>query len=424
MQYPDYNAYRRRIIDDATLPDGFQVATVPLEFIPREIPEAGKQSMNLALIRLSEPASSFAGVFTRNAFPGWPVILGRKLLEAPGIQGVLVNNKVANVGAEGGLAASELLSELTSELLGDSAPYIPSSTGVIGWSLPLEAIESALPGLKGSLQSDSLLPFAEAIMTTDAWPKLRSGICGKGRITATAKGAGMVEPDMATMLAFFLTDVDVPRGAARAILPGVVDESFNRISIDGETSTSDTVLLLSSGRKPYPGDEVFRLSLMETSAALSEDVVRNGEGTAHVFRVTVSGVKDKQTAVTLARSIVNAPLTKTAVRGNDPNVGRILQAFGSACGRAGVAIHRDRLTLDIGGRRVYSKGTFHLNSQEEAALSAYFREKELPLPSKKWPMHEERVDIELHLGSGNASASVTGSDLSEEYVKINADYRT
>ena len=424
MQYPDYNAYRRRIIDDATLPDGFQTAVVPLEFIPREIPEAGKQSMNLALIRLSEPASSFAGVFTRNAFPGWPVILGRKLLEAPGIQGVLVNNKVANVGAEGGLAASELLSELTSELLGDSAPYIPSSTGVIGWSLPLEAIESALPGLKGSLQSDSLLPFAEAIMTTDAWPKLRSGICGKGRITATAKGAGMVEPDMATMLAFFLTDVDVPRGAARAILPGVVDESFNRISIDGETSTSDTVLLLSSGRKPYPGDEVFRLSLMETSAALSEDVVRNGEGTAHVFRVTVSGVKDKQTAVTLARSIVNAPLTKTAVRGNDPNVGRILQAFGSACGRAGVAIHRDRLTLDIGGRRVYSKGTFHLNSQEEAALSAYFRKKELPLPSKKWPMHEERVDIELHLGSGNASASVTGSDLSEEYVKINADYRT
>ncbi len=424
MQYPDYNAYRRRILNDAILPDGFQTAVVPLEFIPREIPEAGKQSMNLALIRLSEPASSFAGVFTRNAFPGWPVVLGRKMLNVPGIQGVLVNNKVANVGAEDGMAASEHLSELTSKLFGDSAPYIPSSTGVIGWSLPLEAMESALPDLKGNLQSDSLLPFAEAIMTTDAWPKIRSGKCGEGLITATAKGAGMVEPDMATMLAFFLTDVSVPRDAARAILPDVVDESFNRISIDGETSTSDSVLLLSSGVKPYPGDEAFRLSLMETAEALSEDVVRNGEGTAHVFRVTVSGAEDRQTGVNLARSIVNAPLTKTAVRGNDPNVGRILQAFGSACGRAGVTIHRDRLSLDIGGRRVYSKGTFHLNSQEEAALSAYFRGKELPLPSKKWPMHEERVDIELHLGSGNASASVTGSDLSEEYVKINADYRT
>ncbi len=424
MQYPDYNAYRRRIKDDAILPDGFQAATVPLEFIPRELPEAGKQSMNLALIRLSEPASSFAGVFTRNAFPGWPVILGRNLLDVPEIQGVLVNNKVANVGAEGGIAASERLSGLTSEIFGDSAPYIPSSTGVIGWSLPLEAMESALPGLKESLQSDSLLPFAEAIMTTDAWPKTRSEKCGEGRITGTAKGAGMVEPDMATMLAFFLTDVDVPRDTAREMLLDVVDESFNRISIDGETSTSDTVLLLSSGRKPYPGDEAFRHSLMRTAAELSEDVVRNGEGTAHVFRVTVSGVKDRQTAVTMARSIVNAPLTKTAVRGNDPNVGRILQALGAACGRTGVEIARDRLTLNIGGRKVYRNGTFQLDSREETALNAYFREKELPLPSKKWPLHEERVDIELHLGSGNASASVTGSDLSEEYVKINADYRT
>jgi len=424
MQYPDYNAYRHRIAEDAFLPEGFQTAAVPLEFIPREIPDAGKQSMNLALIRLRESTSSFAGVFTRNAFPGWPVILGRKLMDASKIQGILVNNKVANVGAEGGLEASERLSTLTSALFGDPAPYIPSSTGVIGWSLPMEAMEAALPGLKDNLQTDSLLPFAEAIMTTDAWPKLRSSVCGDGRITATAKGAGMVEPDMATMLAFFLTDVAVPRDVGRKVLSEVAEETFNRISIDGDTSTSDSVFLLSSGVKPYPGDDMFHRSLMETAAKLSEDVVRNGEGTAHVFRVTVSGVEDRQTAVFLARSIVNAPLTKTAVRGNDPNVGRILQALGAACGRAGVELLRDRLSLDIGGRRVFEKGAFHLNSREEAALSAYFREKELPLPSKTWPLHEERVEIELQLGLGNASASVTASDLSEEYVKINADYRT
>jgi len=424
MQYPDYNAYLSRLENDAILPEGFQTAVAALEFLPPEIPEAGKQPMNLALIRLENPSDSFAGVFTRNAFPGWPILIGRKLLKALKIQGILVNNKVANVGVAGGGEASERLSSLVADLFGDTAPYIPSSTGVIGWSLPLDAMEAALPRLKDELQPNSLLSFAEAIMTTDAWPKIRSGECGDGRITATAKGAGMVEPNMATMLAFFLTDVDIPGKAARAMLGEVVDETFNRISIDGETSTSDTVLLLSSGRKPYPGDDVFRRSLMETAAALSEDVVRNGEGTSHVFRVTVSGVRERNTAVSLARSIVNAPLTKTAVKGNDPNVGRILQALGAACGRAGVELARDRLTLDIGGRRVFRNGTFQLNSSEEAALSAYFKEKELPLPSKKWPLHEERVDIELNLGSGDASASVTGSDLSDEYVKINADYRT
>ncbi len=424
MQYPDYNTYLSRIKNDAILPEGFQTAAVSLDFIPREIPEAGKQFMNLALVRLEEPTNTFAGVFTRNAFPGWPVLIGRKLLNVPRIQGILVNNKVANVGVAGGGEASERLSSLTAELFGDTVPYVPSSTGVIGWSLPVAAMEAALPRLKDNRQSESLLPFAEAIMTTDAWPKIRSGECGEGRITAAAKGAGMVEPDMATMLAFFLTDIDVPRTAARVILAEVADETFNRISVDGETSTSDTVLLLSSGRKSYPGDEVFRQSLMVTAAALSEDVVRNGEGTSHVFRVTVSGVRDRATAVFLARSIVNAPLTKTAVKGNDPNVGRILQALGAACGRTGVELFRDRLTLGIGGRMVFRNGNFQMNSTEEAALSAYFREKELPLPSKKWPMHEERVDIELNLGSGNASASVTGSDLSEEYVKINADYRT
>jgi len=413
-----------RIKKDAILPDGFQTAAVSLEFLSREMPEAGMQAMNLALIRLKQPSGSFAGVFTRNAFPGWPVLIGRNLLDVSEVQGVLVNNKVANVGAEEGMDASRHLARLTSELFGDTAPYFPSSTGVIGWSLPLNDMEEALPGLKANVQSESLQPFAEAIMTTDAWPKVRSGRCGEGRITATAKGAGMIEPDMATMLAFFLTDVAVPRDTARIILKEVVDESFNRISIDGETSTSDTVLFLSSGLRPYPGDDAFRNTLMETAASLSEDVVRNGEGTAHVFRVTVSGVRDRQTAVLLARSIVNAPLTKTAVRGNDPNIGRVLQALGAACGRAGVEIIKERLTLDIGGHQVFRNGTFHLNSLEEGALSSYFKEKELPLPSKKWPLHEKRVDIAIHLGSGDASASVTGSDLSEEYVKINADYRT
>lgn len=424
MQYPDSATYRRRLEADAILPEGFQTAVTSLEFIPAEKPDAGKQPMNLTLIRLTEATESFGGVFTRNAFPGWPVVAGRSLLESPEIQGVLVNNKVANVGGRGGLEDSLRLSESVFQLLDNSAPTIPSSTGVIGWSLPVDEMNSAITALPAALESKSLLPFAEAIMTTDSWPKIRSSACGSGRIVGCAKGAGMVEPNMATMLAFFLTDVDVPRESLRAILSEVVDKSFNRISVDGETSTSDTVLLFSSRRKPYPGDVEFRRSLEDAACKLAEDVVRNGEGTSHVFRVTVSGVKNTETAVKLARSVVNAPLTKTAVRGNDPNVGRILQALGSACGRDGISLDRERLTLDIGGRRVFGDSIFQLDDIGEQALSRYFKENELPVPAAAWPIHEKRVEIELYLGSGIASASITGSDLTEEYVKINADYRT
>ena len=424
MQNTDFSAWQESLEGEAVLPDGFHISVTSLEFSPVEKPDARRQAMNLALIRLDEPTASFAGVFTRNAFPGWPVLVGRRLLDASAVQGVLVNNRVANVGAEGGLLDSERLSAAAAEILGDEVPYFPASTGVIGWRLPVNEMEAALPSLAEGLRSDSLLPFARGIMTTDAWPKIRSESCGEGRIVGTAKGAGMVEPDMATMLAFFLTDVDVPREAARRILAEVVGVTFNRVSVDGETSTSDTVLLLSSGRRPYPGDEVFRRSLHRSAEALSEDVVRNGEGCAHVFRVTVSGASDEKTAVYLARAVVNAPLTKTAIRGNDPNIGRILQSLGSACGRAGLELDRNTLALDIGSRRVFEGGRFLLDADAEAELSGYLRERELPVPPRGWPVHENRVEISVRLGPGGAAASVTGSDLSEEYVKINADYRT
>ena len=424
MHYPDSSAWRRRLEEEASLPEGFQTSVASLGFIPVEKPDAGRQSMNLALLRLEEPSSSFAAVFTRNAFPGWPVLVGRELLDSPEVQGVLVNNKVANVGAPGGREDSLALTGALAEHLGDQAVYFPSSTGVIGWKLPVAEMTEALAELTDRRSSDSLLPFAEAIMTTDAWPKIRSGACGDGRIVATAKGAGMVEPNMATMLSFVLTDIDIPRDTARRILGDVVTQTFNRISVDGETSTSDTVILLSSRKKPFPGDRAFQDSLQSCLSALAEDVVRNGEGTAHVFRVTVSGAPDETVATALARRVVNAPLTKTAVRGNDPNIGRILQALGSACAQLGLELDREALVLDIGGRQVYDKGSFLLDGDTETELSEYFRSGELPLPTPDWPLHEKRLEIRIILGPGGSSASVTGSDLSEEYVKINADYRT
>jgi len=422
MLYPDFLSYQRRLKKDAVLPDGFEVGVDSLEFVPPERPNV--QKMNLGIIRMLQPTASFAGVFTKNAFCGWPIIVGRELLRGPQIQGILINNRVANVGVEGGLAASCRLSKLCSEIFGDSAPYFPSSTGVIGWSLPLKEMEAALTRLKDGMNRDLVLELAKAIMTTDSWPKIRSCKCGTGRIVGIAKGAGMVEPNMATMLAFILTDVDFPRDVGRRIFLDVMDESFNRISIDGETSTSDSAFLLSSCLHAYPGNDEFKNTLMEISSNLAEDVIRNGEGCTHVIRVSVSGASNTAEAHTLARAVANAPLSKSAIRGNDPNVGRILQSLGAECGRLGVKINPKEMQLGIGGRIVFRNGVFHLGEQVEEFLHAYLKDSELPLPPSAWPTHGKRVEIEIALSMGDGSASVIASDLSEEYVRINSNYRT
>lgn len=424
MLYPDFSAYQRRLEKDAVLPDGFEVGVSSLEFVPPERPSGGAQKMNLGVIRMLQPTASFAGAFSRNALPGWPIIVGRKLLEGPHIQGVLVNNRVANVGVGGGLGASWRLSELCSEIFCDSAPYFPSSTGVIGWALPLKKMEAALTKLKNSMNTGLILGLARAIMTTDSWPKIRSRGCGSGRIVGIAKGAGMVEPNMATVLVFILTDVDFPRDAGRRIFLEVVDESFNGISVDGETSTSDSVFLLSSCLHSYPGNEKFRDALMEISSNLAEDVVRNGEGCTHVIRVSLAGASNAALARKLARAVANSPLSKLAIRGNDPNVGRILQSLGAECGRLGIEINPQKIKLGIGGRIVFRNGAFCLGDKVEESLRDYLRDSELPSPPRGWPAHEKRVEIEISLNMGRASASVIASDLSEEYVRINSDYRT
>lgn len=424
MPYSDAASWREALKQNSFLPEGFQTAVCRCAFSPVEQPQPGRQFINLALIRMPEASSSFAGVFTKNAFAGWPVILGRELLKAPLIQGLVVNNRIANVGVAGGYEDAVSIADCCARIFGDNAVYLPSSTGVIGWKLPVKSMKAALAELPRQLSSESLLPFAEAIMTTDAWPKLRAACCGEGRIVGCAKGAGMVEPNMATMLSFLLTDLDVEREAARRILSDVVDTTFNRISIDGETSTSDTVILLSSRRRPYPGDERFAQELYRICAALAEDVVRNGEGCAHVFRISICGAPTVERAVTLARAVANAPLTKTAIRGNDPNVGRILQALGAAAGRMNMPLNREQLVLEIGTRTVFKEGRFFLNSEKEKALSDYLKSTQMPLPMPAWPKHEKRVEIALNLNAGGASAAVIGSDLSEEYIKINADYRS
>jgi glutamate N-acetyltransferase/amino-acid N-acetyltransferase len=409
------------------------VGTSRFEFMPREAPKPAK--MTLTLIALDQPTPDFAAMFTRNALPGAPIIVGRQRLHEPTLGAVIVNNKVSNVCAPGGVAASEKICARLANLLNlTPGQILPSSTGVIGWGLPVDAIMDALPQTSASLTSTSILPAAEGIVTTDLYPKIRRANVGSGSIVGIAKGAGMIEPNMATMLVYVLTDLKVPRAELRAALQRAVETSFNTISVDSDTSTSDTVALISSSRVPCPDLAAFEAALTQVCRDLAEDVVRNGEGVRHVIRVKVSAAATIELARAIGKAIVNAPLFKCAVAGNDPNVGRLVQAIGKHIGAHAPETDLTRLRLRLGGIEIFSGGVFQLNPEKETALVTHLRSAELyaSAPPKDgvfsaaidYPPHERCVEIAVEIGNGDASATVIGGDLTHEYVSENADYRS
>ncbi len=401
--------------------------------MPREAPKPAK--MTLTLIALDQPTPDFAAMFTRNALPGAPIIVGRQRLHEPTLGAVIVNNKVSNVCAPGGVAASEKICARLANLLNlTPGQILPSSTGVIGWGLPVDAIMDALPQTSASLTSTSILSAAEGIVTTDLYPKIRRANVGSGSIVGIAKGAGMIEPNMATMLVYVLTDLKVAREELRAALQRAVETSFNTISVDSDTSTSDTVALISSSRVPCPDLAAFEAALTQVCRDLAEDVVRNGEGVRHVIRVAVSAAATIDLARAIGKAIVNAPLFKCAVAGNDPNVGRLVQAIGKHIGAHAPETDLTRLRLRLGGIEIFSGGVFQLNPEKETALVTHLRSAELyaSAPPKDgvfsaaidYPPHERCVEIEVEIGNGDASATVIGGDLTHEYVSENADYRS
>lgn len=401
--------------------------------MPREAPKPAK--MTLTLIALDQPTPAFAAMFTRNALPGAPIIVGRQRLHEPTLGAVIVNNKVSNVCAPDGVAASEKICARLANLLNlTPGQILPSSTGVIGWGLPVDAIIDALPQTSATLTNESILPAAEGIVTTDLYPKIRRANVGAGSVVGIAKGAGMIEPNMATMLVYVLTDLNVPRAELRAALQRAVETSFNTISVDSDTSTSDTVALISSGRVPCPDLVAFEAALTQVCRDLAEDVVRNGEGVRHVIRVAVSAAATTELARAIGKAIVNAPLFKCAVAGNDPNVGRLVQAIGKYIGAHAPETDLARLRLRLGGIEIFSGGVFQLNPEKETALVAHLRSAELyaSAPPKDgvfsaaidYPPHERCVEIEVEIGNGAASAIVIGGDLTHEYVSENADYRS
>jgi glutamate N-acetyltransferase/amino-acid N-acetyltransferase len=391
--------------------------------------------MTLTLIALDQPTPDFAAVFTKNAFPGAPVVIGRRRLGEPALGAIIINNKISNVCAPGGEAAAERVCAETARLLGFLPSEVwPSSTGVIGWRLPAEEISAALPAAVAALSGGSILPAAEGIVTTDLYPKVRRAGIEGGSVVGIAKGAGMIEPNLATMLVYILTDLAVPRGDLRALLAEAVGDTFNAISIDSDTSTSDTVILVSSGRVPGSDRRGFARALHTVCADLAEDVVRNGEGVRHVIRVAVRRARDLAFARALGKAVVNAPLFKCAVAGNDANVGRLVQAIGKQVGAADPGADLSGLRLRLGGIEIFAGGAFRLDPDKERALSDHLRGAELYAsapprdgvftPPIRYPPHERCVEVGIDLGQGEASATILGGDLTHEYVSENADYRS
>ncbi|MDA3810996.1 MAG: bifunctional ornithine acetyltransferase/N-acetylglutamate synthase [Spirochaetaceae bacterium] len=422
-EFKNKETYLSELKKRAVLPEGFKTSISAIEFYPEERDTDIPMKMNLTLIELDEPTDIFAGVFTKNAFPGYPVLIGRELLKEEKISGVLINNRISNVRcADGRETALKITGELK-QLRNSPHPYFPSSTGIIGWKLPEKEICENLKPLVENLERTDLYNAAQAIMTTDAYPKLRSVEIDGGRICAIAKGAGMIEPNMATMLVFIFTDLKIEREELRTLFPKVISKTFNCISIDSDQSTSDTALIFSSGKKECSSVENFSKALYSLCSSLSEDIVRNGEGTSHLIRVKVSEAKTETEAAAVGKALVNSPLTKTAIFGNDPNVGRFIQAMGSYLGKNDVEIDPGKVKISIGDQIVYEKGVFTLDADKEKKLSNYMKDCSF-VNNEGFPPHDRSVDLFVSLGRGSAESQILGSDLTYGYVRENADNRT
>jgi glutamate N-acetyltransferase/amino-acid N-acetyltransferase len=345
-----------------------------------------------------------AAVFTRNHFPGAPIVLGRETLRAGRLQAVVANSKVSNVatGAEGVARARRMAAAAAAELGIAADRVLVSSTGVIGVPLPIDKIERGIVGMAADLQEDPLVG-AEGIMTTDTHPKALSVSVGDAVITWVAKGSGMIEPTMATMLAYIFTDAALEAPVLDALLREAVGASFNRLSVDTDTSTSDTCAILANGLAGPVEVAAFRAALVAGCTRMTELLARDGEGAEHLLRVTVRGAASDAEAHVVAKSIVNSPLVKTMVHGADPNVGRLLMAVGKcfAC-----TIRPASTDAWINGVQVVAGG--ERLPFDDAVVRA--------------TLAAEVVEIAVALGVGDGEARAWGCDLTKGYVDENAAY--
>ncbi len=345
-----------------------------------------------------------AAVFTKNHFPGAPIILGRETIKGGVLRGIVVNSKVSNVatGEAGVQNARRMADAAAAELGTDAGKMLVSSTGVIGVPLPIDKIVDGIHGIASELQ-DNPLVGAEGIMTTDSYAKAMSCDVGNATITWVAKGSGMIEPNMATMLSYIFTDAKFDAPTLDRMLRGAVDVSFNMLSVDGDTSTSDTCVILANGLAGEVDELEFFAALTEGCVRMTELLARDGEGAAHLLRIRVTGAVNDIDARRVAKSIVNSPLVKTMVAGADPNVGRLLMAVGKCFD---CTIEPASTDAWINGFQVVDKGTrvaFDDNVVRDA-------------------LKVENIDIVVALGLGDAEATAYGCDLTQGYIDENAAY--
>ncbi len=392
------------------LPDLAPVAGVRLGAAAAGIRYQGRTDLFLAEFA---PGTTVAGVFTKNKCPGAPIDWCRAALAGGTARALVVNAGNANVfTGQAGRDATQATADAAAALVGCAASEVfLASTGVIGQTLPHERITAALPALHASLREDGLADAARGMMTTDTFPKAATRMADIGgvpvRITGIAKGSGMIAPDMATMLCFVFTDAALPAGTLQWLLGHYVPFTFNCITVDADTSTSDTVLLFATGRagnepKSTPS---FMLALEQVLLELALMVVRDGEGARKLIRIDVSGATDHASAHRVALAVANSPLVKTAIAGEDANWGRIVMAVG----RAGEPADRDRLSIAIGGVWMARNGTV-VPGYDEAPVVAHMRG------------HE--IDIQIDLGLGGGAGRAWTCDLTHGYIDINGSYRS
>ena len=397
--------------------DLLPVPGIELGWAEAGIRKAGRK--DLLLIRIAAGASVGA-VFTQNRFCAAPVLVGREHLARATPRVLVVNTGCANAGTgDSGLADARRSCAAVASLLGCRADEVlPFSTGVIMEPLPMDRLLGGLPHAAERLQADSWFAAAEAIMTTDTVPKAASLRIPMDEtvitVTGIAKGAGMIHPDMATMLGYVACDAPI----APALMPGLVrrvaDRSFNRICVDGDTSTNDSFVLIATGKAALapidsagdPRLAVVESALVRVAQALAQAIVRDGEGATKFITVTVTGAEAEAEALAVANSIARSPLVKTAFFASDPNLGRILAAIGNA----GIAdLDCDRVQLFLNDVAVARDGGRHPDYREEDGRRV---------------MQAAEILVRVVLGRGDAATTVWTCDLSHDYVSINADYRS
>jgi len=366
------------------------------------------------LLAIFDEGTNVAGVFTRSLTASAPVLAGREALKHGKARVLVVNsgNSNAFTGKAGVASVERVQAAACNEAACKPEEFFMASTGVIGEILPDDKITAALGELFAHANADAWEQAAKSIMTTDTYPKMatRSGTIGGKKFTLNgfAKGSGMIAPDMATMLSFLFTDANVPQPKLQALLASVNDKTFNAITVDGDTSTSDTLLLFATGKAGNDANAdlaEFEKALYEVLHELALHVVKDGEGAEKLVTIKITGAQSEKAARTIGMSIANSPLVKTALAASDANWGRIVMAVG----KSGEAADRDRLAITIGGVSVAKDGMVD-PSYKEASVVPH--------------MEGRDIQISVDVGVGQAEATVYTCDLTHRYIDINGSYRT